>query len=482
MLDWGLGFLEGLANFVSDPMGAVAGWTFDKVTQGIYEWLARGLALLIEWVWEVLDAGTTPRLTEDWYANELAGRVGALALAVTVAMMLASAIQAALAGRPEQVGDAVRESARAIVASALTITVVDVMVGIVDEAADAVWQIGRDDLIAMIERMVAVATSTGPMSATFVGPLCLLFGFLGLLGLTVSMLMRSALIYLVAALAPLVWSSSVLPLMRDSSRRLVHLLVALIVSKLAIVISLVVAVQLAANAGGDPDTTRGDLDAAAAVGTLVTGFACFLVAAVSPMVLYRLMPTVEGAVASAGVVGGWGRAAMSVGQAALMAKGLGAAAAATRAVAGQQGVAGHTGQAVTGLAATTNAGVASASAPSSRSGAVGGGGGSSTGKKRSAPTDANLPPLPRRGSPPSAPKAAPWVAPGASAPETPPASSAPPSAGANSAESGGSTAAGDLPPLPRPRLPSQPWVPPGTPSGSAGTRPGGDGDRGSSRG
>jgi hypothetical protein len=128
--------------------------------------------------------------------------------------------------------------------------------------------------------------------------------------------------------------------MRDSSRRLVHLLVALVVSKLAIVISLVVAVQLAANVAGDPATARPDLDAAAAVGTLVTGFACFLVAAVSPMVLYRLMPTVEGAVASAGVVSGWSRSAMSVGQAALMTKGLGTAAAATRAVAGQQGVVG----------------------------------------------------------------------------------------------------------------------------------------------
>jgi len=209
-----------------------------------------------------------------------------------------------------------------------------------------------------------VTTSSGPLGATFIGPLCLLFGFLGLLGLTVTMLMRSAMIYLVAALAPLVWSSSVLPIMRDSSRRLVHLLVALVVSKLAIVISLVVAVQLAANVSGDPDTARPDLDAAAAVGTLVTGFACFLVAAISPMVLYRLMPTVEGAVASAGIVSGWGRAAMSVGQAALMTKGLGAAAAATRAVAGQQGVAGSTGgaggPAVTGLAAATRAATATA--------------------------------------------------------------------------------------------------------------------------
>ena len=118
MLDWGLDFLEGLAGFVSDPVGTVTGWTFDKVTAGIYEWLARGLALLIEWVWQVLDAGTTPRLTADWYANELAGRVGSLALAVTIAMMLASGIQAGLAGRPEQVSDAVKAAARAILATA----------------------------------------------------------------------------------------------------------------------------------------------------------------------------------------------------------------------------------------------------------------------------------------------------------------------------------------------------------------------------
>jgi hypothetical protein len=464
MLEWGLGFLEGLANFASDPLGTVAGWTFDKVTAGIYEWLARGLALLIEWVWEVLDAGTTPRLTEDWFANELAGRVGALALAVTIAMMLASAIQAALAGRPGQVGDATKEAARAIVASAFTITVVDVMVGVVDEAAAGVWQIGRDDLVAMIERTVAVATAGGPLATTFVGPLCLLFGFLGLLGLTVSMLMRSALIYLVAALAPLVWSSSVLPLMRDSSRRLVHLLVALIVSKLAIVISLVVAVQLAANPGGDPDTTGVDLDAAAAVGTLVTGFACFLVAAISPMVLYRLMPTVEGAVASAGVVGGWGRAAMSVGQAALMTKGLGAAAAATRAVAGQQGVTGHTGgQAVTGLAAATSAGAGSSPTSSSRPRAPGGGSQPSTGDG-GASADSNLPPLPGPGSPPSTPKAAPWVPPGAPAADTPLASSDASATSTSAQEQSASTAGGDLPPLPRPRPPAQPWVPPGTPA------------------
>ena len=80
--------------------GGIVGWAWDKVIQGIYTWLANGLALLIEWVWSVLDSGTTPRVTAGWFRNDLAGRVGLIGLATTIAMMLLSAAQAALAGRP----------------------------------------------------------------------------------------------------------------------------------------------------------------------------------------------------------------------------------------------------------------------------------------------------------------------------------------------------------------------------------------------
>lgn len=340
MFDWVIDGLGSLFGFVSDPAGAVAGWAWDKVTTGIYTWLANGLALLIEWVWSVLDSGTTPRVTAGWFRNELAARVGLIALAVTVAMMLASAVQAALAGRPEQIGDAVKQGIRAIVASTLTLTILDLLVEVVDESAAMVWQVGRPDLVDMLEAIVAVATTNGPLGTTFVGPLCLLFGFLGLIGLVVSLMMRSALIYVAAALAPLVWSADVLPLFRGSARKLVHLTVALVVSKLAIVVTLIVAVKLIANPAGDSDTNAVINDGAAAVGTLMTGFVCFLIAAVTPLVLYRLMPTVEAAAVGAGVAGGWGRSVTTAAHTALMLKGVGAAratSAATRVVPGQGG-------------------------------------------------------------------------------------------------------------------------------------------------
>lgn len=389
MFNWITGGLGTLFGFVVDTAGSAAGWVWDKVTTGIYVWLAQGLALLIEWVWGVLDSASTPRLTAAWFKTELAGPLGLLALAVTIALMLASAIQAALAGRPEQIGDAVKESIRVIVASALTITVIDVLIGITDEASATVWQTGRSDLVNLLEKMTTVAATTGPLSHTFIGPLCLLVGFLGLIGLTVTLMMRSALIYVAAALAPLVWSTSVLPMFRGSARKLIHLLVALIFSKLAIVITLVVAVKLAANASGDPTSTSVVNDGAAAVGMLMSGFICFLIAAVTPFVLYKLMPTVEGAIVGAGIAGGWGRSVTNAAHTAVMVKSAGmsaGASAATRGVTGQGGVPGSAGPtggmssvgarsaATAAMPGGASSGAASTSSPATSPGPAGGSG------------------------------------------------------------------------------------------------------------
>ena len=420
MFDWVIGGLGDLFGFGLNAIGEAVGWAWDKVVTGIYTWLANGLALLVEWVWSVLDSGTTPRVTAGWFANDLAVQLGVLALAVTVAMMLASGIQAALAGRPEQILDAIRQGIWSIVASALTVTVIDLLLGLVDEASAMVWQSGRADLVSMIEGIVVVATTTGPLATTFVGPLCLLVGFVGLIGLVVSLMMRSSLIYLAAALAPLVWSANVLPLFRGTARKLIHLTVALIVSKLAIVVSLVVAVNLIAHPSGDPDSTSVINDGAAAVGTLMSGFVCFLIGAVSPLVLYKLMPTVEGAIIGAGVAGGWTRGATTAAHTALMVKSLGASAAgsaATKGVAGQAGARGaagssgqrgaipgltgaasgsnpsSTGSASSGSQASTSAG--SSSRPSTSSSAEGGGAARST--RASTPT---LPPTRERRQPP----------------------------------------------------------------------------------
>ena len=111
-----------LASLITQPkdlaariaVGGVVGWAWDKVIQGIYTWFANGLLLLMEWVWGVLDRATTPRLTEAWFTEGLLRPLAGISVGITVAMMLASGIQAALAGRPEQILDAVRQGERSV--------------------------------------------------------------------------------------------------------------------------------------------------------------------------------------------------------------------------------------------------------------------------------------------------------------------------------------------------------------------------------
>jgi hypothetical protein len=303
------------------------GWVIDSaassVFDGIVSWMARGLAGLIEWIWSTLDTATTPRITEPWFTTDLMGPISMLALAVVVALMLASAIQAALAGRPEQILDAFKQGAWSIVATALSITVIDLLLAIVDEATAAIWATVRPDLQRLLEGVITAMSAGAVTGMGFLAVLMLLFMYLALIGLAVALAMRNALIYVVALMAPLVFASSVLPLFRESARKIIHLGVALVLSKLAIVATLTLAVKMMANATNL--TSSGDAlqDGVGSLGVLFAGVICFAVASITPMVLYKLMPTVEGAVVGAGIAGGWGRGAMTGMYAASTAKNLG---------------------------------------------------------------------------------------------------------------------------------------------------------------
>ena len=98
-----------------DAIGGVVGWAWDKVIQGIYTWFANGLLLLMEWVWGVLDTATTPRLNEAWFETGLVRPLAGISLGITIALMLASAVQAGFGGRPEGGGGPGCRTAQALV-------------------------------------------------------------------------------------------------------------------------------------------------------------------------------------------------------------------------------------------------------------------------------------------------------------------------------------------------------------------------------
>ena len=313
--------------FTGFVSGAV-GWAWDKVVQGIFTWFAEGLLLLIEFVWGLLDTATTPRLTDDWFVNGTVAALAPIALFVTVATMLMTAIQAALSGRPELTVDSVGAAVRALAGTAFTLVVMDTMIRFADVIADTVWAQARPDARDMLDSMIDVVLGGSGWGATFLGPLALLIGMIGMVVTAVLLFTRSALLYFVAAFAPLVWSTSVLPMLRGGVRRLVQIAVALVLAKPAIVISLAIGMQLVAHA---PEAGDESGSSVAQLGTLLIGFFAFAVASISPWVVYKLLPAAEAAAVGHGIVGGWGRSAMTAAQAAMMIKTAGAARAASAA-------------------------------------------------------------------------------------------------------------------------------------------------------
>ena len=235
------------------------------------------------------------------------------------------------------------------------------------------WTQARPDIRQVVDSIVDGVLGGQGWGATFLGPVALLLGMIGMLVTAVLLFMRSTMLYFVAAFAPLVWSSSVLPMMRGGVRKLVHTTVSLVLAKPAIVITLSIGMRLVAasplaSADKDSDVVQ--------VGTLLTGFFAFAVAALSPWVVYKLLPSAEGAAMHSGVAGGWARSAMSVTNGAMMARSLsGAGGAATKPIpdgtdkAGSSGFSAPTSPKGTGAAAggagasSGSAGTAAAAGP-----------------------------------------------------------------------------------------------------------------------
>ena len=311
-----------LFGFAADALG----WSWERVVQGIFGWFAQAMVMFLEWCWAALESVHRPRLTESWFANEIMGVTILISLSITVAMMLISAIQMGWAGRPELFGDTIRNAAKAVWMSVMFVVLVDSGLAISDWMSDQIWQVSRPELIDYFD----VTSSSGSLvdsgvAVTFLGPLLAGLIMVSLAVIYFVLVFRSIMIYLVAAFAPIVLAFSVHQTMRGGTRRLVSLMLALLLAKPAITLTLVVGIEAAQS----PNETGG---VGGAIGQMVTAAAIFFIAGLSPALLFKLFPLLSEASVTSGVLAGPARAAMTIGQGVVVAGSLGSMA--TRAAAG----------------------------------------------------------------------------------------------------------------------------------------------------
>jgi hypothetical protein len=167
--------------------------------------------------------------------------------------------------------------------------------------------------------VASLTALNGSQASAFVIFVLGLVAVLAGLILVAELVVRSALIYIVVALAPLVFATRVWPATKGASRKLLDLLVALIFSKLVIAIALGVAASAAVGSGSGGEVTALPTpevfaenpggSVTQAVGILLTAAAAFGVSAFSPLLITRVLPLTEAAVVAQGIKGSPVRAA-----------------------------------------------------------------------------------------------------------------------------------------------------------------------------
>jgi hypothetical protein len=191
-------------------------------------------------------------------------------------------------------------------ATVALVAVTELLLGLVDGASAMVLAGVPEALGHFFEGFGAVETiQTGGFAAIVMVAVFLL----GAILVWIELVVRSSLIYLLMAAAPLTLAARVWPAARGAWRRLAELGIALIVSKFAIALALGLGAAALGGAGvktGDVGTQNG-LDLA----SLLTGACLMLLAAFTPFIVLKLLPIVEGAVIAQGISRGPARAAQS---------------------------------------------------------------------------------------------------------------------------------------------------------------------------
>lgn len=328
---------------VTDPVGsligggveATAGAILRMLGQAVVSGLADAAGRVAEGVLSFLDASSGIRLDAGWWAGErtraVLGVIGALSVALLVACCFLALLQGLLAGDPGAMVRAVlREVPVSVAGTALLVGITTMLLRLTDAASAAVLQGAPADIGAFLGGLSSAGAVT---SNGLLGAVVLVVFLVGGLLVWIELLVRSALLYLLLAFAPLTLAVRVWPVARGTFRRLAELGVALIVSKFAIALAL--ALGAAALAGGGPDTGMSSAEGVGlSLGGLLAGASLMALAAFTPFVVLRLLPVVEAAVVAQGISRTPVRAGQAGMQGAYYAQGLQRMAAGSRASAG----------------------------------------------------------------------------------------------------------------------------------------------------
>lgn len=302
---------------VTGLVGGIATEGFQMIIGGLVAWVVDAVVWVVGGVFNFFIDATDPNVQADWFITGKGPYATTVTIGATLLLLFvfAGIIQGTLNG---DVGGMLRRMAVDLPVSVLgmvgLVTITQALIRLTDLLSMQVLGNFKDDISKFTTVVASLQSLNGGTSTAFVVFILGLVTVLAGLIVVAELVVRAALIYIVVALAPLIFATRLWPATKGAARKLLELLCALILSKLVIAVALSVAAAAAVGTGSGGQVTalpRPEVFAedpggsvTQAVGILLTAAAAFGVAAFSPLLIARLLPLTEAAVVAQGVRGG----------------------------------------------------------------------------------------------------------------------------------------------------------------------------------
>lgn len=271
---------------------------------------AKVASAAVVWLWGQLSYATSIQLGGPGFHSDLAA-TGAIALVVTTILFLAQVIVSALRREPGGLGRALRGLVVSFLGASFAVATIGILLGLVDALSSGVVEFTlHTNLQGLGQKLVAV-TALSAMS-----PAAVLLISLVLLAAVVvvwaALMIRKLLVIVAAVFAPVAFSGASADVTRSWVRRWIELTVALVASKLVLVVIFMIGLSVLDGTG------RAGKGAGQSVTQLMVGVLLLLLGGLSPWMAVKLVHFAGDSFATlhghAGVAAAGGRQAIAAPQ------------------------------------------------------------------------------------------------------------------------------------------------------------------------
>ena len=279
-----------LKEFLGGGGGASASTALSLAVIGA--WIIGGAKVAVTWMVKEIQSTAAPQLGTVWFSSTY-WRVAGIAALLTLPFLFAAAVQALLRSDLTVLSRAAfgyLPLAMLCVGIAAPLTML--LLAGTDELCSIVWTSSSSHGLAWLLTKSAGLFALAALKSRFLG---FLFGLLTAAGAVLvwlELLMREAAVYVVVLLLPLAFAALVWPARRVWALRAAELLVALILSKFAIVAVLGLGGMALSHGAGN------------GVGAVLAGMVLVILAAFAPWAVLRLVPLAEVASGAASALSG----------------------------------------------------------------------------------------------------------------------------------------------------------------------------------